>query len=57
MTILRALIPAMPICVIPSPGTAHPPTSAVMDSRRNVYYRDLENVWMILPDGTTGIFE
>lgn len=34
---------------------AHPPVSVVMDSRGNVYYSDLENVWRISPDGTRSI--
>ena len=34
---------------------AHPSVSVVMDSRSVVYYSDLENVWMILPDGTKQI--
>jgi hypothetical protein len=34
---------------------AHPPSVLVMDSRGNVYYSDLANVWILRPDGTTEI--
>jgi sugar lactone lactonase YvrE len=34
------------------PLFAHPPVSVVFDSRGNVYYSDLEQVWQVAPDGT-----
>ena len=37
------------------PVQAHPPVSIVIDSRGNVFYSDLEQVWMIAPDGSKTI--
>ena len=37
------------------PAMAHPPVSLVMDSRGNIFYSDLKNVWMIQPDGSKTI--
>jgi hypothetical protein len=34
---------------------AHPPVSVVIDSRGNVYYSDLEQVWRVAPDGTKSV--
>lgn len=34
---------------------AHPSVSVVIDSRGNVFYSDLKNVWMIAPDGSRSI--
>ncbi|MDP9361258.1 MAG: hypothetical protein M3P29_07400, partial [Acidobacteriota bacterium] len=34
---------------------AHPSVSVVVDSRGNVYYSDLKQVWRIAPDGTRSI--
>jgi len=34
---------------------AHPPVSVVIDSRGNVYYSDLEQVWRIAPNGTKSV--
>lgn len=47
LLLLAALLPAL--------GHAHPAVSVVMDSRGVVYYSDLENVWMIRPDGTKAL--
>lgn len=33
------------------PLFAHPPVSVVIDSRGNLYYSDLDQVWRIAPDG------
>ena len=32
-------------------AVAHPPVSIVIDSQGNIFYSDLEQVWMISPDG------
>lgn len=34
------------------PALAHPSISIVVDSQGNIFYSDLERVWMIRPDGT-----
>lgn len=34
---------------------AHPPVSVAIDSRGNVYYSDLEQVWRVAPDGTKSV--
>ena len=34
------------------PALAHPPVSIVIDSQGNIFYSDLERVWMIRTDGT-----
>lgn len=34
---------------------AHPPVGIVMDGRGNVFYSDLERVWMIGPDGKKSV--
>ena len=34
---------------------AHPPVSVVIDSRGNVYYSDLEQVWRVAPNGTKSV--
>jgi len=35
-----------------APAAAHPAVDVVIDSRGNVYYSDLKQVWMLAPDGT-----
>jgi len=37
------------------PLLAHPPVSIVMDREGNVFYSDLERVWMIAPDGRKSV--
>lgn len=37
------------------PALAHPSVSVVMDSRGNVYYSDLKQVWWIAPDGKKSV--
>ena len=37
------------------PLLAHPPVSIVMDRGGNVFYSDLERVWMIAPDGRKSV--
>ena len=37
------------------PLLAHPPVSIVMDRRGNVFYSDLDRVWMIAPDGKKSV--
>jgi hypothetical protein len=34
---------------------AHPPVSVVLDSRGNVYYSDLDQVWRVAPNGTRSV--
>jgi len=34
---------------------AHPPVSVAIDSRGNVYYSDLNQVWRVAPDGRKGL--
>jgi len=34
---------------------AHPSVSVVIDTRGNVYYSDLKQVWHVAPDGTTSV--
>jgi hypothetical protein len=34
---------------------AHPPVSVVIDSRGNVYYSDLSQVWRVAPDGKESV--
>src|SRR6185436_19343351 len=38
-----------------APLVAHPPVSVVVDSRGNIYYSDLSQVWRIAPDGTKSV--
>ena len=38
-----------------APAGAHPSVSVVMDSRGNVYYSDLKEVWKIAPDGRKSV--
>ena len=38
-----------------STAMAHPPVSVVIDSRNNIYYSDLEQVWRIAPDGKRSV--
>ena len=42
---------ALLLCVV-STARAHPGIGIVMDSKGNVYYTDLKQVWRIAPDGT-----
>jgi len=37
------------------PAFAHPPVSVVFDSRGNVYYSDLSQVWQVTPNGARTI--
>jgi hypothetical protein len=37
------------------PASAHPGVGIVMDSRGNVFYTDLKQVWRIAPDGTKSV--
>ena len=39
----------------PSVASAHPAVGIVVDSRGNVFYSDLHNIWMIRPDGRKSI--
>jgi sugar lactone lactonase YvrE len=50
-TFLAAIFPLMALL----PAAAHPPTSVVMDSKGNVYYSDLEQVWKISPAGKLSV--
>jgi hypothetical protein len=43
------------ILLLAVPVFAHPPVSVVLDSRGNVYYSDLEQVWRVAPDGTKSV--
>src|SRR5687767_8703230 len=40
---------------LPCLAKAHPPTSVVMDSRGNVYFSDLEQVWKISAGGKLSV--
>jgi sugar lactone lactonase YvrE len=48
---MRTLVTAA-FLLFTTPLFAHPPVSVIVDSRGNVYYSDLEQVWRIAPDGT-----
>ena len=48
MRVLRFLLI---LVSIPFSAMAHPPTSVVADSRGNVFFSDLDRVWMVTPDG------
>ena len=39
------------VLLLSVPAFAHPPVSVVVDSRGNVYYSDLQQVWRVAPDG------
>ena len=39
----------------PTVASAHPSVSVVMDSKGNVFYSDLNRVWMLAPDGQKSI--
>jgi len=43
------------ILLAAGPAWAHPSVSVVRDSRGNVYYSDLKQVWRIAPDGAKSI--
>lgn len=53
MHVMRTLA----VCLLFAATTAfaHPSVSVVVDSRGNVYYSDLKQVWRIAPDGTRSI--
>lgn len=38
-----------------APAGAHPSVSVAMDSRSNIYYSDLKQVWKIAPDGKKSV--
>lgn len=51
MSIRRPLLGAL-FLAAPLSLTAHPSVGIVMDGAGNVYYSDLERVWVIAPDGS-----
>jgi len=52
---LRLLCPALLLCFALQSASAHPPTSLVADSRGNLFFSDLNNVWMVSPAGEAQI--
>lgn len=45
------LIPLLALVLAPWCALGHPSVSLVADSKGNLYYSDLEQVWMITPEG------
>ena len=52
---MRHSVAAVVFALIALPALAHPPVSVVIDSRGNIYYSDLEQVWRHAPDGTKSV--
>ncbi len=48
---MKRLAASIALSLIATAALAHPSVSVVIDSRGNVYYSDLEQVWQISPDG------
>ncbi|MEO8347413.1 MAG: hypothetical protein ABI610_00765 [Acidobacteriota bacterium] len=55
MKISRSIFVAVLMLGAASALVAHPPVALVMDRRGNVFYSDLERVWMIGPDGKKSV--
>jgi len=53
MQVMRTLIACLLFTA--ASAFAHPSVSVVIDSRGNVYYSDLTQIWRIAPDGTRAI--
>jgi len=53
MQVMRTLIACLLFTA--SSAFAHPSVSVVIDSRGNVYYSDLTQIWRVAPDGTRTI--
>ena len=47
----KRLLPMAAILVFTAAASAHPGIGIVMDSRGNVFYTDLKQVWKVSPDG------
>ncbi len=43
------------IALFATSASAHPGVGVVVDSRGNIFYTDLEQVWRIAPNGATGV--
>jgi hypothetical protein len=52
---MKRLLWTAALLLAAAPATAHPSVSVVMDSRGNVYYSDLKQVWKIAPDGKKSV--
>ncbi len=52
---MKRLLWTTALLLAAAPAGAHPSVSVVMDSRGNVYYSDLKQVWKIAPDGKKSI--
>lgn len=53
--LLRMILLAAGVLGAASPALAHPSWGIVRDSKGNIYYTDLEQVWRLAPDGTKAI--
>ncbi len=52
---MKRLLWTATLLLAAAPAWAHPSVSVVMDSRGNVYYSDLKQVWKIAPDGKKSV--
>jgi sugar lactone lactonase YvrE len=52
--IARAAL-ALPVLFVAATASAHPGIGIVRDSRGNIFYTDLKQVWKIAPDGTKSV--
>lgn len=52
---MKRAVLALCLFGLPFPLLAHPPVALVMDRGGNVFYSDLERVWMIAPDGRKSV--
>ena len=56
MTRLATLLGSLAVLALAAtPLSAHPGIGIVVDSRGNVFYTDLKQVWRIAPDGTRSV--
>jgi len=52
---MKNLFCALILLLLGATGEAHPGVGIVQDSRGNIFYTDLKQVWKIAPDGTKSI--
>ena len=52
---MRILLRVAMLLACVAPALAHPGIGIVRDSRGNVYYTDLKQVWKVAPDGTKSV--
>src|SRR5690349_16557146 len=53
--VMRRLLPAAALALLAVAANAHPSVAVVFDSRGNLYYSDLAQVWRVAPDGARAV--